>query len=180
MYAFDLLLIGVEVSIALAGFAVVIATYQVADVTRVRRGPVTALTVVVQYSLMAGLACGFCLCLSAFGVNGKILWTASSLVGAAFTLSGAYTSARNMRGAIEKKSSQLIFLLLQGLGALVAFAMILNALDIVFHREPGPLVGGVIYALSVAGYMFYRLLLLPLWRIVREQEEANSRVTSPV
>ena len=38
---------------------------------------------------------------------------------------------------------------------------------------------GNVYALSVAGFMFSRLLFLPLWRIVREQEDANSSITRP-
>ncbi len=38
---------------------------------------------------------------------------------------------------------------------------------------------GNVYALSVAGSMFSRLLLLPLWRIVREQEDTNSSITRP-
>ena len=44
---FDLLMVGVEASIALAGFAGVIATYQINDVTRIRRGAVVGLTAIV-------------------------------------------------------------------------------------------------------------------------------------
>jgi hypothetical protein len=179
MEVFDILLVGVEVSIALAGFAGVIATYQINDVTRVRRSVVGALTVIVQYSLLAALVCAIPLLLHTFGVKGGTLWVISSVIGAIFMACAAYGSARSMRGAIAKKSSWLLFVLLQGLGALVTLAMILNAVDLVFHREPGPVVAGIIYALSVAGYMFSRLLLLPLWRIVHEQEAANSRVTGP-
>ncbi|MFT6878831.1 MAG: hypothetical protein ACI9XK_004848 [Granulosicoccus sp.] len=170
MDVFDLLLVGVEASIALAGFAGVIATYQINNVTMIRRGPVGALTVIVQYSLMAALSCGICLCLSAFGVLDKTLWAISSLIGTVFTIAGAYSIAKLMRGAITKKSVRLLFLSLQSFGALVVLALILNALDLVFHREPGPFIAGIIYALGVASYMFSRLLLLPLWRIVREQE----------
>jgi uncharacterized membrane protein len=66
----------------------------------------------------------------------------------------------------------------QGLGALVALALILNAMNIVFHRQPGPFVAGIIYALGVANYMFSRLLLLPLWRIVKEQESEKAMGTN--
>ncbi len=72
----------------------------------------------------------------------------------------------------------MLFVILQGLGALVALAMILNALNIVFHRQPGPFIAGIIYALGVASYMFSRLLLLPLWRIVKEQESEKAMGTS--
>jgi hypothetical protein len=175
---FDLLMVGVEASIALAGFAGVIATYQINDVTMVRRGPVGALTVIVQYSLMAALTCGVCLCLSAFGLTGKDLWATSSLVGATLIMIGAYNIAKLMSGAITKRSIKMLFLSLQGIGVIITLALILNALDLVFHREPGPFIVGIMYALSVASYMFSRLLLLPLWRIVHEQEARDSTVTS--
>ncbi len=179
MEVFDLLLVSIEVSIALAGFAGVIATYQINNVTTIRRSAVAALSVVVQVSLLAALACVIPLLLYTFGVQGETLWAISSGVAAILGASMAYSIASSLKGAITKTSSRLLYLLLQGLGALVILANILNAFDLAFHREPGPLVAGIVYALSVAGTMFSRLLLLPLWRIVREQEDANSRVTSP-
>ena len=179
MEVFDILLVGIEASIALAGFAGIIATYQINDVTRIRRTSVAALTVVVQFSLLAALACSIPLLLHTFGVKDVTLWLISSVTGVIITACGAYGSTRSMRGVIAKKSLRLLYVLLQGLGGLVALALTLNAMDLVFHREPGPIVAGVIYALTVASYMFSRLLLRPLWRIVREQEAANSRVTSP-
>ena len=179
MEVFDLLLVCIEVSIALAGFAGVIATYQMNDVTKIRRGAVTGLTTIVQCSLLVALVCAISLVLHTFGVKGETLWVMSSVIGAIVTAVMAYGFARSMRGAIAKKSSWLLYLFLPGLCALVTLAMILNAADLVFHREPGPFVAGVVFALSVAGIMFSRLLLLPLWRILREQEDANSRVTSP-
>ncbi len=178
MEVFDILLVCIEVSIALAGFAGVIATYQINDVTRIRRGAVVGLTTIVQYSLLAALACFIPLLLHTFGVQGETLWVICSGIAAIFVASMAYSSASSMKGAITKTSSWLLYLLLQGLGALVVLANILNAFDLAFHREPGPVVVAIVYALSVAGIMFSRLLLLPLWRIVREQEDANSRVTS--
>ncbi len=179
MEVFDLLLVCIEVSIALAGFAGVIATYQINDVTRVRRSTVAGLTMIVQCSLLVALVCAISLVLHTFGVKGETLWVISSVIGAIVSAVMAYGFARSMRGALAKKSSWLLYLFLQGLCALVTLAMILNAADLVFHREPGPFVAGIVFALSVAGIMFSRLLLLPLWRIVREQEGANSRVTSP-
>jgi hypothetical protein len=178
MNIFDLLLVSVEAGIALAGFAGIIATYQINDVTRIRRGPVGALTVIVQFSLMAALASGISLCMSAFGVTGESLWAVSSMFGAIFIIFGAYNIAKSMKGGITKKSVWVMFLILQGLGALVALVLILNSLNIVFHRQPGPFIAGIIYALGVASYMFSRVLLLPLWRIVKEQESEKATGTS--
>ena len=131
------------------------------------------------FSLLAALVCAVPLLLNTFGINYERIWLISSVIGSIVTVYGAYGCIKIMRGAIAKKSSWFLFALLQGMGYLVTLAIILNAADLVFHREPGPIIAGVFYALFVAGYMFSRLLLLPLWRIVREQEAANSKVTSP-
>ncbi len=179
MEVFDILLVGIEASIALAGFAGVIATYQTSDVTKVRRTVIAGLSVTVQFSLLAALACSIPLLLSAFGVKSATLWFISSVAAVILMACAAYGSAASVKGVIAKKSSWVLYRLLQGLAALVVLALILNAADLVFHREPGPVVAGVFYALSVAGYTFSRLLLHPLWRIVSEQEAANSRATSP-
>ena len=177
MEAFEILLLSVEASIALAGFAGIIATFQINDVTRIRRGPIGALTVVVQFSLMTALTAGLILVLYSFGLTDAVLWTVSSLIAGIFTANGAYGIAKKMKGAIRKKSVRSLFILLQLLGVLIVLANILNIVGILFHREPGPVLAAILYALGVAAYMFSRLLLLPLWRIVREQEAVNSNTT---
>ena len=50
----SLLLMGIEVSVALAGFAGIIATFQLRDESKVRRGDMVALTMLVSFSLMIG------------------------------------------------------------------------------------------------------------------------------
>ena len=179
MEVFDVLLVGIEASIALAGFAGVIATFQITDVTTVRRGTVSGLTVIVHCSLSTALGCALPLLLQTFGVKGVTIWIISSVIGAIIMVVVAYGIASSMKGVTTKKSSRLLYLALQALGVLVAAAMILNALDLIFHREPGPFFAAVVYGLGLAGIMFSRLLLLPLWRIVREQEDADSRATNP-
>ena len=175
----NILLVGIEVSIALAGFAGIIATFQMRDVTKVKRGNVAGLTLIVQYSLLAAMACGLALLLHVSGINGEALWASSSVIGALLTAYGAYSIGQGVRGVTAKRFPKLMFLLLQGLGILVVIALILNAVGLVFHRGPGPFVASILYALGVACFIFSRLLLVPLWRIVHEKEEANSRVTSP-
>jgi hypothetical protein len=46
-------------------------------------------------------------------------------------------------------------------------------LDLVFHREPGPYIAGIISGLGLVGVMFTRLLIGPLWKVVREQEATD-------
>ena len=79
-----------------------------------------------------------------------------------------------MRGALTTRSITLLFALLQLIGAVLIAANVLNVANVVFHREPGPVIAVILYALTVAGYVFSRLLLLPLWKAVKEHEVQNS------
>ena len=63
--------------------------------------------------------------------------------------------------------------MLQGVFVLIVISLILNMLDLVFHREPGPYLTGIIIGLGLVGVMFTRLLIGPLWKVVREQEATD-------
>lgn len=178
MQVYDLLLVGIEASIALAGFAGIIATFQLRDPMAIRRGPVASLTVVVQYSLLSAVGCMAPLLLHAFGTDEHTLWAISSTVGAIFTLYGGYGVYRNIKGAFMKRSIIYLFIGLQILGGLVVLINILNVADIIFHREPGPFIVSVVYALGVAGFIFSRLLLLPLWKAVKVSEANGEEMPS--
>jgi len=84
-----------------------------------------------------------------------------------------YNGHTKMKPATVSSRSRNLFGIIQGVAALITFSLILNVADLVFHREPGPFIAGILYALSVVGYMFLRLLLRPLWRAVHEQEAGN-------
>lgn len=83
----------------------------------------------------------------------------------------AYSIARSTKGATYTRSSRFLYLALQSLGGVIVIALVLNAMGLIFDREPGPFVAGAVYGLSLAGVMFSRLLLMPLWQIVRELEK---------
>ena len=76
-----------------------------------------------------------------------------------------------MKGARYKKYSRLLYVMLQSLGGLIVIALLLNAVGLVFDKEPGPFIAGAVYGLSLAGIMFSRLLLMPLWQIVNDLEK---------
>ena len=166
----EILQLGIEAAIALAGFAGVIATYQTGEGKRLGRGPVAAVTVITRCSFLVGLACAMALLLQSFGVTGSALWSISSAVGAVMMVGVAISIARSVRGATSRRSSRILYLALQSLGGVIVIALILNAVGIVFDREPGPFIAGAVYGLSLAGVMFSRLLLMPMWQIVRELE----------
>ena len=173
MEEFALLRLGVEASIALAGFSGIIATFQFRDASMVRRGPAAALTMVVQLSLVGALLSALPLGLNLFGVSGRSLWAICSAIQVVVTGWLMYGIAKNLRGSLKTRSTWLIFGSFQGAVALLLLANVLNAADMVFHREPGPYVVQLMMGLIIAAYMFSRLLLLPVWRAVRNNEEAE-------
>ena len=67
MKELDILILGVEASVAFAGFAGVIATFQFGDAKKVRRADAVGLTMIVQFSLLAALVSSVPLLLYSFG-----------------------------------------------------------------------------------------------------------------
>ena len=166
----DLLLVGVEVSVAFAGFAGIIATFQFREDKEIKRGDVVGLTMIVQMSLNCALLSALPLMLSIFNVKAEKIWTICSLYGGLYT---AYTMLRvhlNMYGVTRKMSLRLLFGSLQVISACIVAMQFLNAFDLFFHREPGPYIAGIMIGLGMVGYMFLRLLLRPLWISVRTQD----------
>ena len=169
----DLLLVGIEVSVAFAGFAGMIATFQFRDTARINRGDAVGLTIIVDFGLVSALFCALPLCLLIFNVNGETLWAICSSLAAIAVCRAMYNGHTKMKPAAVSSRSRMLFGILQGVAALITFSLILNVADLVFHREPGPFIAAILYALSVVGYMFLRLLLRPLWGAVHEQEAGN-------
>ena len=173
MDASDLLLVGAEVSVAFAGFAGIITTFQFRDRTKINRGQIVGLTLIVIASLMAAWGSVLPLLLSIFRVEDSTLWAICSFLMLLTMCFYMYVLERDLRGVARNKSARLMTGTLHGVSFLIMLSLILNTADLVFHREAGPYVTGILWALAVVGYMFARLLLLPLWKAVRQQEAAN-------
>lgn len=180
MESTDLLLVGAEVSVAFAGFAGIIATFQFRGATQVKRGDVVGLTMIVQMSLNCALLSALPLLLSTFKLEATTIWTLCSLYGAIYTAYSMQSLHRSMRGATRRRSLRLLFGSFQAVFGCVVFMQFLNAANFIFHREPGPYITGIVLGLGLVGYMFGRLLLRPLWKAVREQEAANPTNTTTV
>ena len=84
-----------------------------------------------------------------------------------------------MRGAVKRTALRILFGAFQGVFGLVVISLILNTLDIFFHKEPGPYLAGIVLCLCLAGYMFSRLLVHPLWQAIGKQERVNTSLTGP-
>ena len=74
MEATELLLLGTEVSVAFAGFSGIIATFQLRSGTKLTRGDVVGITIIVQNSLVSTLFCIWPLVFLIYGVDEKLIW----------------------------------------------------------------------------------------------------------
>ena len=173
MDASELLLVGIEVSVAFAGFAGVIATFQFRDAVRIDRGHAVGLTMIVSFGLWCAFFCTLPLILSNFEIEPDTIWTICSGLGAIYVSYMMYFIYKLMRGAVASLATRLLFGTFQGIAALLALSMILNSSDLVFHKEPGPYLASIFYGLSLVGYMFVRLLLRPIWKAIHAQEASS-------
>jgi len=100
-------------------------------------------------------------------------WTICSVLSVVLQTWGLRATIQTMRGVEMTKSFGRLAVILQ-IPTLIMMSMnIMNASDIYFHREVGPVIATAVYTLSIAGFMFSRLLLIPVWRNVRIQEAAK-------
>ena len=174
-----LLLVGIEVSVAFAGFAGIIATFQNRDEATIDRGHVVGLTMIVNFSLFGAFFCALPLALSVFRIEEATIWSINSGLQCIYTLNRMNYIHQNMSVVALKRTTRLLFRMLQGGASFVVVALALNAANLVFHRGPGPSITAIFFGLGLVGFMFARLLLRPLWRVVREQEAAASRLAGP-
>ncbi len=165
-----LLLVGIEVSVALAGFAGIVATFQNMGARAIDRGDVVGLTIIVNFGLMGAFFCTLPLVLSVFGVGTAAVWAINSALQCVYMLNRMQYVHRRMSVVPLRPRSRRVFRIIQGTSAVLAVALALNAGNRLFHREPGPSIAALLFGLSIVGFMFARLLLRPLWKAVYAQE----------
>jgi len=178
MEVYDLLVLATESAMALAGFAGIIATFQFRAQERVRRADAVGLTIIVVFSLLAAVQCGLLLILHVLGVAETKIWMTGSILAAALNIYHFSRFLKNIDGSIRNSRLLTIMWILQLASVVIFVANMLNALNVVFHREPGPVLLSLAYSMFLAGYMFSRLLLIPIWRIVHKQNSADTPKTA--
>lgn len=158
----DLLLVGTEVSVAFAGFAGIVVTFQARGEKQISRGDFVGLDIVVNFGLGGAFFSALPLVLSLFEIPEASIWSFSSL------LFGFYLSYHivhiftGLRGSGVNSKTIPIFVLLFVISALSIGANFANAAGIIFESEPGPYVATIMLGLFLVGYSFARLLLRPL------------------
>lgn len=173
MESLDILILGVEASIALAGFAGIIATFQFGGEKKVRRGDAVGLTMILQFSLLGALVSSMGILLYSFEITEAAVWSTCTALVVIVQSWATYNTHKHLRGIDRTKSLERLTLLLQSPTVFFILINLLNTSDTVFHREAGPIIASIVYALCIAGFMFSRLLLQPIWRSVRIQEAAK-------
>ncbi len=170
MDAANQLLTLAEISIALAGFSGIIATFQFEEKDYISRGHVLSLTVIVGISLAAAFCAVLPLALFNFGFEEPVVWSISSFVGGVLWLSGLVLTIRNLSIRTVNLPMKILIHVLLALAATAGIANFLNSAGIVYEREFGPYFAAFIFGFCLVLYNFSRLLLHPLWKVVQRRE----------
>jgi hypothetical protein len=169
----DLLIVFAEIAIAIVGFSGIIATFQLRDGQIPRRSVLAGLGYIVNASFAAVYISLLPLVLHFFGLSDSIIWSICSWHYAVLPLAFIYLFNRDTRGIMRSTGHKVIHFSIQFVCALAALVNLLNALGIVFHQEPGPVLAGTVIGLGAAASLFSRLLLRPLKRLIIESEAGN-------
>jgi len=169
----DQLLTVAEVSVALAGFAGIVATFQFKQQVRINQGHVLALSMIVNISLVGAFFAVLPLIFLNYGMAENKVWAlCSGLMGANISMFMIFIWRTQHIGSLPA-AVKLVYLLFFGAAFAVVFANFMNAAGLVPGHQFGTYFISFVFCLFLVGYNFSRLLMLPLWKQIRAQEPAN-------
>lgn len=170
----DYLIVTTEVAIALAGFAGIVVAFQYRNGSRLKRGEVLGLSILVNNGLVCAGFGVLPLALFGFGLAIETVWTISSSLILVNYVVFFYVVAQQLTKVRLRNRRLKLFYISLYLPATVIFVMnVMNVLGIVFHQEFGPYFLALLQPLVLAGLMFSQLVMSPLWRDVKQHEEAK-------
>lgn len=172
----DQLLTFAELSIALAGFAGIIATFQFKQEDHVSRGRVLGLSMIVNISLLGAFFSVFPLALMNFGLAEKEVWAYSSGLAGIVWFAVIIFIGQNLRKYRVRKHIRVFFSVLFFMSLAASVISFLNAFGVIFHQIYAPYFAGFLLAFFMVCYNFSRLLMHPLWKALREEEAAHTTV----
>jgi hypothetical protein len=170
----DQLLTFAEISVALAGFAGIIATFQFREQRRLTRGRVLDLSMIVNISLLSAFFSVFPLALLVFGFEEKTVWAICSGIAGAIWISVLIFVVQNMSTQSVSSRLQLFFAFIILYSLATAVILFMNALGIIFDQHFAPYFSSFILAFFLVCFNFSRLLMHPLWKALRKQEISSS------
>ena len=157
-----------EISVALAGFAGIIATFRAGKVSR---GRVLALSMIVNISLFAAFFAVLPIGLANLGLAEKQVWSITSFLLGIAQLVFVYFISSNSNFKSLKVGLRLLYIGMLAIAVILGFANFLNAFGLVFRQDFTAIFMTVVFNLGVVCFNFSRLLLYPLWKAVREVEK---------
>jgi len=171
----DQLLTIAEISVALAGFAGVVATFQFRQNNRVTRGQAISLSMIVNISLVGAFFAALPIGLINAGLDEPRVWSVSSLLmGINQFLFAAYlyrNSALGSLGPLVRKLYVLFFIISTGIG----ISLLMNGLGLIFNKVFAPIFFTFLFNFALVGFTFSRLLMYPLWKSVRENIRSHEQ-----
>lgn len=173
MESLDILILGVEASIAFAGFSGVVASFQFGGENEIRPKDFAGLQTILQFSLLAALICSMPLLLYTFGLKETTVWAICSALTVIILVWAIFSSLVQLHSGVRSRSFRIYGTIAQCPSLGMVLINVMNASDIFFHREAGPVVASILWILCVSGYFFTRLLFLPIVRSLRIQAAAK-------
>lgn len=165
-----------QVAVAIVGFAGIIATFQFKEGKSLRRSDALGLAMIINSGLVGAFSSVLPLALSNFGIQDSIVWTVCSGFMSINYMCFIFYLIKHMRKfKINKKSSRFFVVLFFSIGFIVIIVNLLNVFNVGFNREYGPFFISLIFPLCMVGYFFSRLLLVPIWRTIRDQESKRTK-----
>ncbi len=174
MEEIDQLLTIAEISVALAGFAGIIATFQLRNKDDVSRGRVVALTMIVNISLLGALFSMLPIGLFNFGMSPDRIWIVTSFLLGINQFAYLVVLLRRVPFRKVNTGLRFLFISLFTIGGLIGIANFLNSFQIIFDGGFGTMFTAFVFNLGLVCFMFSRLLLYPLWRSVVSKETSAS------
>jgi len=174
METINQLIIVIQISISLAGFSGIVASFQYREGTKITRGDTLGLVLLVNMSLVATFFSVLPIVLFNFSVRENSVWgICSMLMAANYTVFLYYILGRLKHVKVKRNITKIIHSLWTIFCVVIIILNIFNSLGIILHREYPPYFVSLLLPLIVAGYLFARLVSRPLWRAIRLQEEEN-------
>jgi hypothetical protein len=156
-----------EISIALAGFAGIVATFQFRKGDTPSAGKIVALTIIVNMRLSAGMFAFLPLLLFSFTSDEAIVWFVASYLLAIYMCYMMFFVQKNMRGKVRHNRVRFLFSTYQIISGLLILALLLSGANLGIERGLGHYLLTLMYRLYIVGTNFTQLLLSPLWKRYR-------------
>ncbi len=170
----SILLTFTQVAVAFVGFAAIVATFRFKEGVSIKKNDAVDLQLIVNTGLVGAFFSVLPLALSSFELQDTSVWAlCSGIMSVNYLAFIFYLSKKVKISKIRRKTSKLIVVSYFSIGLLVLVINLMNTFDIIFKREFGPFFISLIYPFSMVGYMFTRLLFLPIWRTIKSQESNN-------